>query len=43
MIVTSCVIPILVFVFLFWLVKIIFSANILMLDPASVKALAGKG
>lgn len=43
MIVTSCVIPILVFVFLIWLVKIIFSANILILDPVSAKVLAGKG
>lgn len=40
MIVTACVIPLLVFVFLVWLVKIIFSANILVLDPSSVEAIA---
>ena len=40
MIVTTCVIPLLVFVFLVWLVKIIFSANILVLDPSSVEAIA---
>lgn len=40
MIVTSCVIPVLVFLFLVWLVKVIFSANILVLDPTSLKALS---
>lgn len=40
MIVTACVIPILVFVFLVWLVKTIFSANILVLDPSSMDDLA---
>ena len=39
MIVTSCVIPILVFFFLVWLVKVIFSANILVLDPAVMEAM----
>ena len=39
MIVTACVIPLLVFIFLVWLVKIIFSANILVLDPSSVEAI----
>lgn len=43
MIVTSCVIPILVFLFLIWLVKTIFSANnILTLDPSALDALADK-
>lgn len=40
MIVTSCVIPLLVFFFLVWLVKVIFSANILVLDTTSLEALA---
>ena len=40
MIVTSCVIPLLVFLFLVWLVKIVFSANILVLDTTSLEALA---
>ena len=40
MIVTSCVIPLLVFFFLVWLVKIVFSANILVLDTTSLEALA---
>lgn len=42
MIVTSCVIPILVFAFLVWLVKTIFSSNILMLDPSVLDAIAKK-
>jgi ABC-type transport system involved in cytochrome bd biosynthesis fused ATPase/permease subunit len=42
MIVTACVIPILVFFFLVWLVKVIFSANILVLDTSSLEAIAGK-
>ena len=42
MIVTSCVIPLLVFFFLVWLVRVIFSANILVLDTSSLDALAGK-
>jgi len=42
MVVTSCVIPVLVFVFLIWLVKVIFSANILTLDSAVVEAIAKK-
>lgn len=40
MIVTSCVIPLLVLLFLIWLVRVIFSANVLVLDPASVRAVA---
>lgn len=40
MVVTSCVIPVLVFVFLIWLVKVIFSANILTLDSSVVEAIA---
>lgn len=42
MIVTACVIPVLVFVFLIWLVKVIFSANVLVLDPSTVDAIAEK-
>ncbi len=42
MLVTSCLIPVLVFVFLIWLVKVIFSANVLVLDPASVDAIAAR-
>lgn len=42
MIVTACVIPLLVFFFLVWLVKIIFSANILVLDSSSIDAIADK-
>ena len=42
MIVTSCVIPLLVFFFLVWLVRVIFSANILVLDTSSLDALTGK-
>ena len=42
MIVTSCVIPILVFVFLIWLVKTIFSENILTLDSSVLDSIAGK-
>ena len=40
MIVTSCVIPLLVFVFLIWLVRTIFSSNVLTLDPAAMDELA---
>ena len=39
MIVTSCVIPILVFVFLVWLVKTIFSENVLTLDASALDKL----
>jgi hypothetical protein len=39
MIVTSCIIPLLVFVFLVWLVKTIFSGNTLTLDTSSIKKL----
>ena len=42
MIVTSCVIPILVFVFLIWLVKTIFSENILTLDSSALDAISEK-
>lgn len=42
MIVTSCVIPVLVFVFLVWLLKTVFSSNILVLDPGTVDILAEK-
>ena len=42
MIVTSCVIPLLVFVFLIWLVKTIFSANILTIDSSALDALTDK-
>ena len=40
MIVTSCVIPLLVFLFLIWLVRTIFSANVLTIDPAAMDELA---
>ena len=39
MLVTSCIIPVLVFVFLVWLVKTIFSANVLSLDSSSLDRL----
>ncbi|HAB95162.1 MAG TPA: hypothetical protein DCF49_10505 [Lachnospiraceae bacterium] len=42
MIVTACVIPILVFVFLIWLVKTIFSENVLTLDASVVEAISEK-
>lgn len=42
MIVTSCVIPILVFVFLIWLVKTIISENILTLDSSALDAISEK-
>ena len=42
MVVTSCVIPVLVFIFLIWLVKVIFSANILTLDTSAIDALVKK-
>ena len=42
MIVTACIIPLLVFVFLVWLVKVIFSANILVLDTSALDAITGK-
>ena len=42
MIVTSCIIPILVFVFLVWLVKTIFAANVLTLDTSAINAIADK-
>ncbi len=42
MIVTACIIPLLVFVFLVWLVKVIFSANILVLDTSAIDAITNK-
>ncbi len=42
MIVTACVIPILVFVILVWLVKTIFSANVLTLDAGTMNTLVEK-
>ena len=42
MLVTSCLIPILVFVFLIWLAKVIFPANVLVLDPSALEAIKGK-
>lgn len=42
MIVTACVIPLLVFVFLVWLVKIIFSTNILEVDTSVLEALSDR-
>ncbi|MBO4458860.1 MAG: hypothetical protein J5802_14235 [Butyrivibrio sp.] len=42
MIVTACIIPILVFVLLIWLLKTIFSSSTLTLDPQAFENLAGK-
>ena len=42
MIVTSCVIPILVFVFLVWLVKTIFASNTLSIESGGLEAFMGK-
>lgn len=42
MIVTSCIIPILVFVFLVWLVKTIFASNVLTLDTSALDSLKEK-
>ncbi|MCR5671723.1 MAG: hypothetical protein K6G10_12020 [Butyrivibrio sp.] len=42
MIVTACVIPILVFVFLIWLIKTIFAGNTLTLDTGSLLSLKDK-
>ena len=42
MIVTACVIPLLVFAFLIWLVRVIFSANVLTLDSSMIDAIANK-
>ena len=42
MLVTSCLIPVLVFVFLIWLAKVIFPSNVLVLDPAAMEAIKGK-
>lgn len=40
MIVTACIIPILVFVILVWLVKSVFASNVLTLDAGAMNALA---
>ena len=42
MIVTSCVIPLLVFVFLIWLLKVIFSVNVLTLDTSALQKLTSE-
>ncbi len=42
MIVTACIIPILVFVFLIWLVKTIFTSNVMTFDQSSIEALIDK-
>lgn len=42
MIVTSCIIPVLVFVFLVWLVKTIFASNVLTLDAGALDSLTEK-
>ena len=42
MIVTACIIPILVFVFLVWLVKTIFNSNVLTLDSSAIESVIKK-
>lgn len=42
MIVTSCIIPLLVFAFLIWLVKIIFSANAPVIDSSVIDAITAR-
>ena len=42
MIVTSCIIPLLVFVFLIWLVKTLFSSNVLTLDSSVLDRISEK-
>ncbi|MGX8686452.1 MAG: hypothetical protein ACSW8K_01445 [bacterium] len=42
MMVTSCLIPLLVFVFLVWLARVIFPSNVLFLDPVTSDAILGK-
>ena len=42
MIVTSCIVPALVFVILVWIVKTIFASNVLTLDHKAIEAIAGK-
>ena len=42
MIVTACVIPLLVFAFLIWLVRVIFSANVLVMDAKTRDAIANR-
>ena len=42
MIVTACVIPLLVFAFLIWLVRVIFSANVLVMDAKTLDAIANR-
>lgn len=42
MIVTACIIPVLVFVFLVWLVKTIFTSNVLTLDSSAIESVIKK-
>ncbi len=42
MLVTACIIPVLVFVFLVWLGKTVFNSNVMTLDTSSVEKLLGK-
>ena len=42
MIVTSCIIPVLVFVFLVWLVKTLFTSNILTIDESALEKIKDK-
>ena len=42
MIVTACVIPLLVLVFLIWLIRTVFSTNILTLDPRSLRMITDR-
>lgn len=42
MIVTSCIVPILVFAFLIWVVKTLFAGNVLTLDSGTIDALSKK-
>ena len=42
MIVTACVIPLMVFAFLIWLVRVIFSANVLVMDAKTLDAIANR-
>ncbi len=42
MLVTACIIPLLVFVLLVWLVKTVFSSNVLTLDVSALEALSKK-
>jgi hypothetical protein len=42
MIVTACIIPLLVFFFLVWLVKAIISVDVPVLDTSALDAITGK-